>query len=666
MSNSRQVIWGLIALAAAALCGGIQPAAADLAEQRSAFRDAWAAAELGDWRPAAANASILEDYVLWPDLRAAWLRTRLHAGEGREVEAFLQRYDTLKPARELRYRYALQLAADGRLADYLELYKRHYRNLGLAKLDCIALQAELLAAAQDGVASGLAARGRELWLVGESQVDECDPVFDYLRAAGLLDADLYRQRFELALSARQLSLARYLSRSLEERYLVDANAWLAARDQPEAFLQTHIAEGGASRPQLAFAVEQLAYRDALLADGYWRAIAGSEKFPREQEHELSRHVALWAARQHRPEARRMLHDLAPDAVDAEVTRWKARTALVEHDWAGVLAATDEMSEDERQTEEWRYWLAIALQASGESEAASARLEELAAERSYYGFLAADALGLPYAWSHAPLAGDEEILARLAAHPSLIRARELYHVGLEGRGRSEWDAAVQALQADEKLQAAILAHRWNWPSRAIATAASVANYDDLELRYPLPYREQFEKFSTLAQISNSWAYGIARSESLFMADVRSYAGAVGVMQLMPDSGRRAAAELGVGWSGLATLTDPQANIQLGTAWLGKMLRRFSDNRVLATAAYNAGPQRVERWLPESGSLDARIWIETIPFNETRSYVRRVLATDAIFYWRLTGETRRLSDDLTVIGPELTRQLADAGKEPGEDS
>ena len=155
------------------------------------------------------------------------------------------------------------------------------------------------------------------------------------------------------------------------------------------------------------------------------------------------------------------------------------------------------------------------------------------------------------------------------------------------------------------------------------------------------------FANTAGVSYSWAYGIARSESLFMRDIRSSAGAIGVMQLMPETGRRTAREIQLPWSGLATLTDSSSNIRLGTHYLGKMFTRFGDNRILATAAYNAGPLRVEKWLPESGNLDARIWIENIPFNETRAYVRRVLTDDAIFHWRMTGQQRRLSSELPLI-------------------
>ena len=218
------------------------------------------------------------------------------------------------------------------------------------------------------------------------------------------------------------------------------------------------------------------------------------------------------------------------------------------------------------------------------------------------------------------------------------------------GRSEWDAIVRYFSDDEKLQAAVLADQWGWHSRAIATAASLGEYDDLAIRYPLPWQQHFETSSTAAQISPTWAYGIARSESLFMRDVRSSAGAVGLMQLMPATGRDVARDIRLPYSGLATLTDPVSNIRLGTTYLGQMASRYNGNQVLATAAYNAGPRRVDRWLPDQGSEDARVWIENIPFNETRSYVKRVFSAEAIFHWRMTGQVRRVSDLLGTVRPQ----------------
>jgi soluble lytic murein transglycosylase len=201
-----------------------------------------------------------------------------------------------------------------------------------------------------------------------------------------------------------------------------------------------------------------------------------------------------------------------------------------------------------------------------------------------------------------------------------------------------------------MQAAKLASRWNWYSRAISTAASVGQFDDLVLRYPLPYQSMFQQFASSASIPPTWAYGVARSESLFMRDARSSAGAIGLMQLMPTTGKTVAKELNVPYSGLHTLTDPRSNIRLGTTYLGQMSERYGGNRVLATAAYNAGPHRVDRWLPVSGNQDARVWIENIPFNETRQYVKRVMAAETIFHWRMTGEIRRMSDELLQVDAE----------------
>jgi soluble lytic murein transglycosylase len=637
--------------------GGFATAMGDvLDDQRAAFREVYPAAERGDWEPVREKESLLRQYVLWPDLKAAWLRAHLDDAAV-EVRQFLDEYGTSKPARELRYQFALRLAAKEHFPEYLELYRRWYESLDIAKLDCLALQAGILGGGNDRVAS----RGRELWLTGRSQADECDPVFDYLRGAGRLDEQLYRQRFELAVGERQFSLARYLARSLDERYLDEANAWIAAQNTPDEFLRSADLDG-TDRQQLMYAIERLTYDDAELASEHWQRLRTKQQFSALQTAGISRHIALWLARQHRPAAFDSLRALPSEAVDIEVRRWLVRSALRQRSFKDAIAAIEEMPEDERQTEEWQYWLAISGTETGKDEEAKTILASLAEERSYYGFLAADELGSDYAWAHAALHEDRESLGRLAQYPSLVRARELYYVGLESRGRSEWDDAVSTLLPEEKVQSALLAHSWGWHSMAIATLASVEDYDDLEVRYPLPFREQFEKHSETAEIPYSWAYGVARSESLFMTDIRSIAGAVGVMQLMPETGRRTASEMKLPYGGVTTLTDPDRNIQLGTFYLGKMLRRFGHNPILATAAYNAGPLRVEKWLPEADRLDARIWIESIPFNETRGYVRRVLFTDAIFHWRLTGETRRLSESLAAIDPSPPpRQLANAERE-----
>ena len=622
---------------------------APIDEQRELFLSVYESVERGSWSAVDALDEIerqsLESYVLWPDLRALRLRATIKTVAHDEIEAYLDQYGTLKPARDLRYRYALHLAKTGDLGAYLKIYKQFYQGLEITQLDCLALRAEIDAGEQQRVVN----RALDLWTVGKSQVNECDPVFEHLADANILDPGDYIRRFGLAVEAREFSMARWLGKSIDQDHIDIASRWIKAQRDPVAFVKNdkQRSNDSATREQLVYAIERITYNDPLLALELWNDLSRGQRFSAQQELLTERHIALWMARDNLPGAYAQLNQLPIAAQNEEVLRWRARTSLRDSNWPNLLADIASMTDAEQSSEEWRYWHGIALQHDGKMGAATEIFSSLAAERSYYGFLAADELGLPYAFGNNDVAPDERIIAQLGKRADLIRAQELFLVGLDGRGRSEWDIAISFMPDEQKVQAAILASRWGWHSRAISAAASAGEYDDLSLRYPLPYHDIFRKYAQDASIPPTWAYGVARSESLFMRDVRSSAGAIGLMQLMPNTGREVAKQIRLPYAGLDTLTNPQSNIRLGTTYLGQMAERYGGNRVLATAAYNAGPHRVDAWLPDAGTIDARVWIENIPFNETRKYVRRVMAADTIFHWRITGETRRLSDELLLV-------------------
>jgi len=627
--------------------------------QRDLFRDVYETVERGDWAAvddlSDLDRETLEQYALWPDLRATWLRENINSVSNEEVESFVQQHGTLRTARDLRYRHALNHVSNGDLPGYLRIYEQFYQGQDIEKLDCLALQAEIEAGRDRRVEH----RALELWLVGRSQVRECDPVFEYLEDRNLLGRVEYLIRYDLAIEERNFTLARWLAGNIDQQHVDIASEWLSAQANPEDFLSKKRRRSGDEtlRNQLVYAAERLTYRDPELALKRWGRVSGKHKFTESQKLLTAQHIALWTARDNLPDSYKLLTKLPSAAQSDEVLRWRARVSLRQGLWKHLLTDISLMAESEQNSEEWRYWRAIGEIESGQSLNSIADLESLRLERSFYGFLAADKLGKPYVLDHAVLTADESTLTALEERPEVIRARELFYVGQDSRGRSEWDTLVRNLSDVEKMQAAILAHRWGWHSRAISAAASLGEYDDLAIRYPLPYQETFEAFSSLASISSTWAYGIARSESLFMRDVRSSAGAIGLMQLMPATGRNVAKEIKLPYSGLATLVDPESNIRLGTTYLGQMAERYGGNYVIATAAYNAGPNRVDRWLPENGTIDARIWIENIPFNETRKYVKRVLAAQTIFHWRLTGEMRRLSDELLLVQSTAdTQQVA----------
>ncbi len=640
----RQLILLVLSLLGATAASG---ADADLEKQRGAFRDAWIEAERGDWRAVQPRLDELEGYPLLPDLEAVYLRATVKQQPNANIERFLATNETLWIAPSLRLRWINSLAQRNDWQRFLEVYRSHYADSGNTRLDCVATEAM----AQTGDAEGFAREARRLWLVGISQPKECDSVFSRLREAGQLTDDLVLQRLDLALEAEQFGLAAYLARQLDDAQRQRVKRWQRMRDRPETELATPKPLRGADRdPALViYGLDRLARNEPDIAAQLLPHYAAANIVDNAEQQRLERKIALWSARKYLPAGLERVHQLDESAVDDDICVAWTRAALRASAWHETLAAIDAMSAEEAGDSAWLYWRARALAKTGEPEAAAAIFERLATERGYHSFLAADRLDLPYNFGHKPAAADDAVIDALEQRPDIVRARELFAVGLDSAGRIEWQRAVARLDRDTRAQAAIMAHRWGWHSRAIATGSANGLIDDLDIRFPAPYLDLYQNLSPRANIAISWAYGITRSESLFMRDVSSPAGAIGLMQLMPATGASTAREINLRYSGSGSLTDPQVNIALGTTYLGKMLARFDGNQVLATAAYNAGPRRVERWLPEDLAMPADIWVETIPFRETRGYVKRVMAAETVFLWRLNGTVSRLSLRMPVVAP-----------------
>lgn len=613
-------------------------------EQREVFKSILPRAEVGDWSSVEPHLAALADYPLLPDLEAAWLRRRTGPSTDSQMGAFLERYPDLGFSAGLRTRWALSLADRHVWTSYLALYDAFYRETKETRFHCLALQGRLAT----GRTKGLKARAVALWLSAFSQPEECDPVFKHLEETGAITATLRKRRIALALDSGQIRLARYLARPLADTDREAIDRWARMQSDPGRELSRvqRFSDEPADRRLVLYGFRRLARSDPERAGAIWGDFSGLS-FKADDKTAIQRSIALSAATRFLPDARAMLRDQAARDDDLVIAQWRVRLAIRDLDWNGTLEALTDLPAPEADRTNWRFWKARALDGAGQQETARSLYEVIADEREYYGFLAADRLGVPYSMGHSPVAPDEEVIARLAARADLIRARELFRAGLYGRGRREWSGILNRLTPLDRAQTSILAHRWGWHSRAISTAAGSGLYDDLELRFPLPWQGQFERLSRKVAIEPTWAYGIARSESLFMPDVASSAGAIGLMQLMPATGKETAREASIPYRGRHSLTDPETNITLGTWYLASMKERFDDNQVLATAAYNAGPHRVQRWLPKQRELPADAWVESIPFRETRRYVRNVLAAETVFGWRMERADGRLSDRMQPV-------------------
>jgi len=325
------------------------------------------------------------------------------------------------------------------------------------------------------------------------------------------------------------------------------------------------------------------------------------------------------------------------------------------DWPSLKTAVESMQDTSDEPLMWKYWRAKALEHTGDRKLARRLYRELARERDYYGFLAADRLGVPYTIESTPLIKDTASVGALMEIPGIRRAYELLRVDAETDARREWNRLLTGFNVERKKQAAVLASKWGWHADAIRTVALIEEFDDLELRFPVSYPDDVTYFAQKRRLDPAWIYGVIRRESAFAARAISSAGAQGLMQLMPATASLTAQKAGLPVPGAGAVFDPKRNIELGSAYLRELFERFGGNMALASAAYNAGPHRVQQWLPEDRALSADAWVETIPYYETRGYVQAVLAYTAVYEWKLGRTPMRLAERMEPI-PSASRAFA----------
>ena len=615
--------------------------AAPYDKQRELFLEAESALNAGDSTTFRDLKRQLTDYPLHSYLDFWQLRRRLSKAKTSEVQAFLDRYQGQPVATRLRISWLHQLGKRKDWNNYLHFYQPQRS----VTLQCYDVRARL----SKGQRQQALKDALELWLVGYSQPDACDPAFDQLYASSLITSEHIWERVRLAFANQKSSLAGYLSKRLSAEDREWVKRWQYAHRRPTDALSKSWAKQDTPlvREILTHAIGRLARHKPEQAWKHWQEIAKSHRFSSQQTGKVLQRIALTGALRNHPQASLWLASVPDHAVNADIRQWRVRAALSDGDWKNALQRIDELDATERNSETWRYWRAYALDADGASGDAFTEYARLAGERSYYGFLAADHLQRPYQMNDSRVNYEKEQLESIERIPGIVRARELYLAGKHLDARREWYHATTSLPEQELKLVALLAHRWGWHDRAILTASRAGYWSDLTLRFPLPHRKSIFAYADQYDLDPSLIYGVIRQESAFMEDARSPVGALGLMQLMPQTGKQTARSLKIRYLGSQALLHSDQNIRLGSAYLNKLMKRYNGSPVLAAAAYNAGPHRVSRWLPTGKSMDASLWMERIPFKETRHYVRRVLAYATVFEWRLQRPVTRLSRRLPEI-------------------
>jgi soluble lytic murein transglycosylase len=519
---------------------------------------------------------------------------------------------------------------------------------------CQRLRSRLLN--QDGVALAAAVVDvKKLWAAAKPAAEPCYDAFSLLMVSKAISDDDAWRRVRTLFEANQLADARRSANLIPDLAKGFEAASASANLDPKRFLQSTPTLGSRAGNELAlFAVSRWARSDADAA-AKWLS-TNSKRFDARTLAHAWAQIGFQGAQQLHPDALRWYANAGEFAFTDAQAAWLVRAALRAtaddpSQWQTVRRAIAAMSESEQRDPAWRYWLARAKTTSSlaaDQMAARVEREALARENHFYALMAAEELGITITPNFAGFVPAEAAIQSTAARSGVTRAFALYRLAdarpelreLRNEALREWQFAIRGMDDETLLAAAEAARRQQLPDRAINTAERTRNVHDFAQRYPLPHRDLVEAQSKSFGLEQAWVYGLIRQESRFIADARSRAGALGLMQLMPATAKWAAKQVGVKDFTVARVIDVPVNLSLGSFYLRHVLDDLG-NPVLATAAYNAGPGRARRWRAE-GALEGAIYAESIPFNETRDYVKKVMLNKWYYLHRLNGSAPKLAE------------------------
>lgn len=616
--------------------------AADRAQERQAFRRALDAIERGrDWK---AEAAVLVDYPLLPALQARELGQRLNTLNREDLQAFVAQAPDALATVDLRKAWLLQRAEKKQWDDFRAVYADGPDR----ELRCHALNAQLAAGGTLNWVEDLEA----LWNEDRPLPGACDPVLDWAAQNKLLDTTKLWQRIDRGLAAGKAAIVDPLTRRLPAADKPAADRLsLALRDPAAALKQARTWPDDARHRRAAvIALTRQARRDSTGADANFTALAKHFRWTAADRGDVDAAFALYRATEFDADALKRLANL-PAIAQTEATReWRVRVALAASDWTAALQALDALGDKQKTDEEWRYLRARVLRKLDRDDEADALLGPLAREANFYGFLAADWTGQPYAICLSSLASDRAAEQRLLVDYGLARAFEWRALDEGREARREWDYTLARLTPEQRRLAADLAYREGWYDRAVFALNKGEELRYYEQRFPLAREPQIRRVSHETGLDPAWTYAIIRAESAWVEDARSSADAYGLMQLLPATAARVAKGAGIAYTRAEDLYHGDTNIALGTRYLSQMAGRYNGAPWLASAAYNAGPGAVERWLTQRGQLEPDFFIASIPYKETREYVARVLAFSVIYDWRMNGKALAVAARLPRYGQD----------------
>jgi soluble lytic murein transglycosylase len=553
----------------------------------------------------------LKNYPLYPYLLYIKLNQQLAYQNQREIDDFLETYQDTPLANKLRAEYLIQAAKRREWSQFIHYYRPVY---GPA-IQCYYLNALITTQQQHTAYQAIP----ELWLTLHSPPSICRNVFSRWESTGRLNRELLWQKLEQAILENNVLLLQHLVHHLPYEQRQQVKHWYRVHRHPLLVKQKEFfnANDKIDRKIVLHGMHQLVAKDPRELAKNWSLLHKSYHFTEAEKQELLRDLAIALARRADNEAGQWLSQIKPAFTNTVLREWRVRQALREENWSQVLDYLAGLTPTEQKLLCWQYWRARALAATQQTQRATDIYQQLAKQVDYYGVLASQRLNQSYRPTTTRVRGDSDALQQ---NKAIQRARELYALGFIGDARREWQWALEDDLSKTQLPAlAQLAQQWKWYDLAIIAAAKAGIHNDIKLRFPLAYRPAVLSAARKARLNSAWIWAIMRQESAFMPAARSCAGALGLMQLMPTTGKSLARDLHLHTT---NFIDPEINIRLGSFYLRYLLKIFDGNATLATAAYNAGPTRIKNYQALYKRLPQDVWVEILPWKETRDYIKSV--------------------------------------------
>lgn len=610
-----------------------------LQQQRKQFVLAEKWLSIGDDKKFFKQTKSLKNYPLYPYIQYKWLAKNL--GKTKKVKAFLKDYKQTKFAGSLSYKWKYYLARNKKW----KALANNYKETKDTKLQCHYMWAKY----KTGLKKDALLGAKKLWVVGKSQPDACNAIFKVLKKSSYYSNDLVWERFRASLAKGNVKFAKFLKRSLNKKDQHKANRWLRVHLNPGNVANPRILKKQHVQSELIFThgIKRFARKNLSKAIKTWDARKKEFKLDPKVIYKIERKLAMALALNRDKAAYDRFNQI--QSLDDEAKEWRVRSALRLMDWEGAEQSIFKLSQESQNKGRWQYWLARAMEKNGREKHAGLIFSELSKERSYYGYLSANKLNKSYQLVNHPVQVTPQALKTFKKKTDFRVVAEFIELNKLNEAKKQWWYSVRKLSKEDILIAAKYAQQLNWKQESIFTIAKAKYWDDVPLRFPMAYQNQVHKNAKLQNLSPAVIFGLIRRESAFNEKAYSPVGARGLMQIMPNTGRHIARKLKEKWRSKKSLFNPEINLRYGAFYYKELLNQFNGHYALAAAAYNAGPHRVKRWLPEDSKLPADIWVETIPFKETRGYVAAVLTYALIYQKQLNNNSLSMSDFMQEVLP-----------------